>query len=751
MHERLGRYSVVRPLGKGGMGAVYEGFDEGLRRRVALKVLHEPGDAEARERLLREARAAAAVTHPHVCQIYEIGEEGEDLFLALEFLEGQPLDGALREGPLARTRAVDVCLQVLNALGALHQRGLIHRDLKPSNLFLTPHGAKLLDFGLARQSAMVDRTEEMSLTRPGAAVGTPFYMAPEQWRGETLDVAADVYAAGVVLYEMLTGAPPFTGRTIIEVYEAVIHRHAPALTGGEGVLALDRVIQRALAKRAEDRYASASAMAEALRAAGKGVVADADIPVRPVKRIVALPFRVLRPDPETDFLAFSLPDAAASSLSGQSSLVVRSTHTAMAYAGIALDPRALARELEVDAVLSGTLLRDRDRVRIHAQVMEVPAGTVLWSQQLEGALENLFALEDSLAGSLAASLVGTLAPAGDNRETREIPGASPAYRTYLQANEIRVSGVRPVELSEARDLYRACVDADPGFAPAWARLGRIHRIIAKYGFGDGEENRRQARHAFRRALELEPDLPIAHNYYTYFQLEEEGSAEAAMVRLLERARTHGADPDLFSGLVAALRFCGLLEASLAAHDRARSLDPGMRTSVHHTHHLLGDWERAAETDCDEPFFVRMVCREHLGDVDMVDALRRAGERLEGVEGIVARGATAAIEGRGADVERFLGAMETIGLVDPEAAAMTALVAARAGRVDIVLRLLRRSVERGYVALEPLLKDPWFDGVRDHAGLAELRELANGKARASRAAFRLARGDVLLGVEVPVRS
>ncbi len=747
MRTRLGRYSIVGKLGQGGMGVVYEGLDETLRRRVALKVLAEPGDASARDRFLREAQAAAALTHPNVCQIYEIGEDGDELFLALEFLEGRPLDQALTGGPLSAPEAVDICRSALAGLAALHGAGLVHRDLKPSNLFLVRDGVKLLDFGLVRR-ASPEGPDDLVLTRPGTTMGTPFYMAPEQWRGEPVTAATDLYAMGAVLYEMVTGAPPFPGKSVGEVCDGAIHRHPPPLAGGAGVLALDRVVQRALSKRPEDRYGSAADMVDALGTIGgsRNATGSVDAPVRALKRLVAIPFRVLKPDPETDFLAFSLPDAAAMSLSGRPSLVVRSTHAASRFAGGPLDPPTIARDLDVDAVLSGTLVRHRDRVRVNAQVMNVPDGTVVWSHQLEGTLDDLFALEDSLAGSLAASVEGTLDADVSNAVTRELPAGS-AYRNYLRANDIRYSAMRPTALIEARDLYRACVDEDATMAPAWARLGRIHRIIAKYGFGDGETNRRQAREAFQRALDLEPDLPLAHNLYTFFQLEEEGDAESAMVRLLGRARAHGEDPDLFAGLVATLRFCGLLDASLAAYERARSLDPAIQTSVHHTYHLAGDWVRAADADRDEPFFLRLVCWDHLGrSEDAVAALTKAASPDQaGVEGMVAGAALAAMTDDPDRCSEYLRRMATVGMHDPEALALVAMIAARADLVPDALRLLDRAVDRGFAAATHILRDPWFDSVRAEPGLAPIAEKAERKVQAARAMFRMSGGGELLGV------
>jgi serine/threonine protein kinase len=317
---RIGHYAIARKLGEGGMGVVYEARDERLERTVAVKTMSSlTGDETARKRFWREACAAAGVNHPNVCQLYEIGEDGGELFIVMELLEGEALSERLRRGPLSVVETLPIGLGILAALSALHARGIVHRDLKPSNVFLTPHGVKLLDFGLARPSdAELARSlnSAAELTRTGMLVGTPRYMAPEQVTGEGVDARSDLFAAGAILFEMLAGRPAFNGRNVVEILHATLHEQPPALTGSPAVAAADRVIRRALAKRPAERPASADAMAEELRSI-RGVDGD-DRPAlaRALTRLVVLPFRVLRPDPETDFLAFSLPDAIATSLSG---------------------------------------------------------------------------------------------------------------------------------------------------------------------------------------------------------------------------------------------------------------------------------------------------------------------------------------------------------------------------------------------------------------------------------------------------
>ena len=223
------------------MGVVYAASDERLGRSVAVKTMSSlGGDDTARKRFWREAEAAASVNHPNVCQLYEIGEDGGELFIAMELLEGETLADRLRRGALSVAETVPIGLGILAALQALHARGIVHRDLKPSNVFLTPHGVKVLDFGLARTSdpdlaaslASVD-----GLTHTGMVLGTPRYMAPEQVTGEALDARSDLFAAGAILFEMLAGRPAFDGKNVVEILHATIYEQPPALTGSPAVVA----------------------------------------------------------------------------------------------------------------------------------------------------------------------------------------------------------------------------------------------------------------------------------------------------------------------------------------------------------------------------------------------------------------------------------------------------------------------------------------------------------------------------------
>ena len=748
---RIGHYAITGTLGQGGMGIVYAARDERLGRAVALKTISSlAGDQAARKRFWLEARAAASVNHPNVCQLYEIGEDQGELFIAMELLEGEALAERLRSGPLNVSEALPIAFGILAALSALHARGIIHRDLKPSNVFLTPHGVKLLDFGLARASdPELARSlgSAADLTGPGMMMGTPRYMAPEQITGEAVDARSDLFAAGLVLFEMLAGRPAFGGRSVVEVLHATLHEQPPALTGSPAVAALDRVIRRALAKRPAERPPSADAMAEELRAVRGAFGDDTPALARALTRLVVLPFRVLRPDPDTDFLAFSLPDAIASSLSRFGSLVVRSSAAAARFGGETPDLKVLATEADVDRVVMGTLLRSGDHLQATAQLVEAPGGTLLTSHSVLSSLGDLFRLQDDIARRVVEALSLQLA-GGGAAPTPHAPHDARAYELYLRANEL---ARRYDQLPAARDLYRRCLELDPGFAPAWAQLGRCLRVIGKY-IDDSEDDAALAESALRRALEIDPRLSVAHKFYANLEADM-GRARAAMVRLLGEANRYGNDPELFAGLVHACRYCGLNEQSIAAHREARRLDPNVPTSVEQTILMTGDIERLLAFEpppgvASGDEVIRVV---GLGLAGRRDEARRALFDMREASRVAAfRPWTdfllAWLDRRPADMLASRAAIGPLKIMeDPEAIFQEAWMLCDVGEHERGLGLLRGAVAKGYFAAPTLAGHRAFDALRRDPAFQELvGEYEAGRNRAL-AAFRDGGGERLLGL------
>jgi serine/threonine protein kinase/tetratricopeptide (TPR) repeat protein len=744
---RIGHYRIDRKLGAGGMGVVYQAYDERLQRTVALKMMVSlERDETARKRFWREARVAASVNHPNVCQIYDVGEDAGTLFITMELLEGSPLSDQLSAGPLNVERAVQIAQEMLAALAVLHGRGIVHRDLKPSNVFVTSHGVKLLDFGLARPEAGQTVDPGAELTRSGIVLGTPRYMAPEQITGEPVDARADLFAVGALLFEMLAGRPAFNGRTVVEIINATLSEQPPALTGSPAVAAVDRVIRRALAKSPSGRPPSAEAMAEALNA-----VRELDTPhniramAQPLTRVVVLPFRVLRPDPEIDFLAYSLPDAITTSLAGVGSLVVRSSATAARFAGDAPDIKTLAVEADVDRVVMGTLLRSGDQLRAAAQLVEAPGGTLLTSHTVQSTLGDLFHMQDDIARrvveGLALPLTGErMSPAPD------APGNPSAYECYLRANEL----ARTYEgMVNARALYTQALERDPNFAPAWAHLGRCHRVIGKYiEPAAGSDDR--AEEAFKKAIALNPRLSVAHKFYANLEADT-GRARDAIVRLLNQAGRHGNDPELFAGLVHACRYAGLFDQSIAAHTEARRLDPNIATSFQQTLLMNGDIERLLALDPRERVLgaddgVRVIGLGFAGRRDEARQMLAGMSQRPRIQTfqVWTQHLAAWLDRRGDDMVSTVAAMTPLKIFDdPEAIFQEGWFFCDIGEHERGFEYLQRAVSIGYHAAPTLQRWPQFDPIRQTAAFQKLLSAAEAGRQEALTAFREAGGELLL--------
>ena len=739
MRKSIGRYRVTGLLGEGGMGIVYAAHDDQLDRPVAVKTLRAAcADEEACERLRREARSAAKVSHPNICQLYEIAEDEEEMFLVMERLEGESLEACVARGALPARDALKHLLALLSALGAIHARGLVHRDLKPSNVFLTPGGVKLLDFGIARTTESdADRTQ-VALTRPGVVVGTPQFASPEQLTGDAVDARTDLFAAGGLLYFMLAGKPMFSGKTVLQLLHAVQHEHAPVLGGSAVIAAADRIVHRSVAKAPSDRYQSSEEMTADIRAAmllnGDGAPASA---IR-MTRLIVLPFRVLRPDPETDFLAFGLPDAITTSLTGLGSLVVRSSVTASQVAGETSDLSEIAARADVDIVLTGTFIRAGDRVRVNAQLVEGRGGTVLWSEAAQVPLDDVFQVQDDLSRRIVDSLSVPLT-AHDRRVLgKDVPADGKAYELYLRGNQL---SEQAKNWTQARDAYRACLDLDPHYAPAWARLGRIYRVLGIHGKSVGAEA------AIKRALEINPDLSVAHNLYTNLEVEV-GRGPDAMRRLLQRAAGNPGDPELFAGLVQACRYSGLLRASVAAHERAARLDAAIKTSVAHSYLALGDYERAVAASVEDPAFPSAWALDLLGrKQEALDTLHHT--EADGLPKIVLRyvvATRAVIAGRQDEAQRAnLDILRVSPPRDPCTVFYLARHLAAVGDVANAEVWLRRAIERGFNCFDLLTRDPWLDALRSGPQFQALVRLAQDRRSAALAVFLDAGGEQVLGL------
>jgi serine/threonine protein kinase len=337
----IGPYEFLAKVGEGSMGVVYKAYDKRLDRVVALKIIHEvQPDPGKRSRFRQEARAAAQVSHANACRLYDLVEEHDSLVLVMEFIEGESLADRMKRGTLPPQEAAQIVLAILSALEAFHQAGIVHRDVKPSNVITSTQGTKLLDFGIAKQIPLPSwdsaATAVPDATMPGIFLGTPRYASPEQFKECRVDARSDIFSVGVIFFELLVGHSPFPGQTFAEIAHSVLHGSPPALSGSPAISAMGRIVHTALAREPQDRYPSAEAMAADIRAALAMDGLETRAKARPVQRLMVLPFRILRPSEEIQFLAFSLPEAITVSLAGLNDLIVRSSIVAAQYSSDSL-------------------------------------------------------------------------------------------------------------------------------------------------------------------------------------------------------------------------------------------------------------------------------------------------------------------------------------------------------------------------------------------------------------------------------
>ena len=785
--QAIGPYKILELLGTGGMGEVYLAQDARLGRQVALKLLpsHFTRDVERLRRFEQEARAASALNHPGIVTIHEFGEIDGTHFIVNEFIDGRTLRQQMAETQMNLGEALDVAIQVARALAAAHSANIVHRDIKPENIMIRPDGyVKVLDFGLAKlteiQTLSLDTeaaTRVSVETNPGLVMGTVTYMSPEQARGLPVDARTDIWSLGVVLYEILAGRVPFDGETPSHTIVSILEKEQPLLGQCANVpTELDRIINKALRKNREERYQTVKDLALDLKSLKQELEINARLerPVRsdagdresaaksgdrvmvetyydsegraraarPITRLMVLPFRMLRADPDVDFLAFSVPDAVAGGLSVLDSMVVRSPTGAERYADGILDLKRISEEAQAEAVLTGTILRAGNGIRVTCQLLEAPSGTVLWWHEPHVTMSDLFELQDTLVRRIVESLSLSLSDREHGRLTRDVPTTSGAYEFYLRGNELSRRGLAGFgDLTVARDFYLRCVETDPRYAPAWAQLGRCYRLIGK-GMESGRDNLVRAEAAFRRALELNADLPLAHSQYAFLEAEL-GRAKDAVARLLRRARSGSASPDLFVALVLCCRFCGLLEASVAAHGCAHKLDPQIATSVSHTYYQLGDHENALRHVGVGAWGIVGMTLGTMGQTaDGLAAFRNLEQSHMPVPMQAFIGAwRAMLEG---NREESLDAAERCiqHYLDPEGVFYMGLIMAHLGESERALTVLSESMDQGFSSIHVLRSNPWFDRLRSTAQFKDLLELGEARLVEAEDVWRSAGGPQL---------
>jgi TolB-like protein/Flp pilus assembly protein TadD len=629
----LGPFDVVRKIGAGGMGEVFLARDPRLDREVAVKVLPADltQDPDRRTRFLREARAAAALNHPNITTIHEIGEmDGRD-YIAFELVDGKTLQAVLDERKLPLTEIVDLALPLADALSYAHEEGVVHRDLKVANVMVTTRGLpKLLDFGLAKltqeDSRSSDRKKSTTLTMTGAVFGTPNAMSPEQALGRPVDERSDVFSFGSLLYEMASGRPPFERETVMETVNAVIQDEPEDLGRLRKDLPVDflTIVAKALRKDAGERYQHMSDLAADLRhfkrstesglvppgstgssskrmllvaavvtviviaavlrellgggaeevGAPTGAAPAVTVAEQPVAPSVAvLPFTTLSTTEEDRVFVSGMHDDVLTQVAKIGALKVISRTSMMEYADTTKSIPTIGSELGVAAVLEGSVQRAGDAVRVNLKLIDAATEENLWAESYNRELtaRNVFAIQAEIAHEIARALETTLSPDEEKRLARMPTQDMEAYEAFLVADAAERGTIAVEQKGEIEGLYRRAVELDPEFALAHARLGAA---IGEYNWmtaNDPAEWER-ARASVQRALDLDPDLPEAHQalgqlYYTQRDYARAEEEYAIAARGIPN------DVELLFNWMALLRRIGRWEESLAMLEEAIPLDP----------------------------------------------------------------------------------------------------------------------------------------------------------------------------------
>jgi len=515
--DRLGVYEVLAPLGAGGMGEVYRARDTRLERDVALKVLP---DAVARDpdrlaRFEREARTVAGLNHPNIVVLYSIEEQDGIRFITMELVEGENLDRQVLPRGLPLGRILDLSTQLAEALMAAHGKGVVHRDLKPANVMVTREGrVKVLDFGLAKLarpdgSATQAPTVESPVSAAGQVVGTVPYMAPEQVRGEAADARTDLFAVGIILYELATGRRPFRGETFADVGSSILRDAPEPLAGIRADLPRDlgRIVGRCLEKDPRSRFQSAGDVHDELlklqrarESDGAGAGAGKVTP-----SIAVLPFVNMSRDEENEYFSDGLSEELLNVLAKIPELKVTGRTSSFAFKGKQEDLRDIGQKLGVSTLLEGSVRKAGNRVRITAQLIKVADGFHLWSETYDRVLDDIFAVQDDIARSVSTALHVTLL----GKPATASKGNAESYQLVLQGNHFVRKNTGPA-MARAVSLYREAIGKCPDDAQAWAGLAFAHVLQANYGYADQNESHRGAREAAERALALDDRLAPAH-------------------------------------------------------------------------------------------------------------------------------------------------------------------------------------------------------------------------------------------------
>jgi serine/threonine protein kinase/tetratricopeptide (TPR) repeat protein len=627
--QTISHYHILEKLGGGGMGVVYKAHDLRLDRFVALKFLPEdvPHDHQAVEQLRREARAASALNHPHICTIHDIDEYQARPFIVMEMLEGQTLKRRIAGKPLEEDEILSLGIQIADAVGAAHDRDIIHRDIKPANIFVTLSGqVKVLDFGLAKSlPADTAYTLSANVAETRAFVGTLPYMAPEQLQGRGVSTRSDIYAIGAVLYEITTGRRPFTEEFAPELVQSILHKRPPSPKGLNPAISpsLEAAILKCLEKEPENRYRLARELATDLRrltvpstaavtpplpsthfgqkwmfAAAAGLVLGtlalllgwnvggwrerllhAGGPPR-IQSLAVIPLANFSGDPQQEYFADGMTEELITELSRISALKVISRTSVMQYKGTKKRLPEIARELGVDGIIEGSVQREGEDVRITVQLLDGPNDRHLWAENYKRKLQGILALQGEVAQAIATEVRAKLNPQEQMRLATARQVNPQAHEAYLRGlYELHGIAARPTEALVAQSIQNAigyfqeALTHDPNDALAYSGLADAYFDLST-DYRAPLEVMPKAKAAALKAVELDDNLAEAHASLGYIELSFDWNWDAADREFRKALELNPSSPRAHSGLAEYLLFRRRnADESMQEFRRAYALDP----------------------------------------------------------------------------------------------------------------------------------------------------------------------------------
>jgi TolB-like protein/tRNA A-37 threonylcarbamoyl transferase component Bud32/Flp pilus assembly protein TadD len=796
---RLGSYVILGLIGTGGMGNVYRVRDDKLRRIVAIKVLpDEVADDPLRiERFEREARAASALNHPAIVTVHDFGRDGSRSYLVMEWIEGQTLREKLVAGPLALSALLDVAIPVTEGLAKAHGAGIVHRDLKPENLMVTVDGhVKILDFGLAKVRAPMSpeeaALETLSATATaGNVMGTAPYMAPEQASGRPVDFRADLFSFGAILYEMATGNAPFRRASTAETFGAILHYEPPLVSGTmPGVpRAFDSIVARCLAKNSDDRYGSTKDLvtdlkrlrdhpsefgpAEALAAGqpssrvwrrtgiaaaiaataislGAFLAVSARHPAGTIESLAVLQFANETNDPEMNVDARGLADGLIDRLSGLRGVRVMARSSVQRYKGQALDLRKVASELGVQGVLTGQIEKQREKLSIHAELVDVSDGHSVWSQRYERLPTETLTLTDALARDLAEKLNWS-SPGQGRGAGRRATESREAQEAYLKGRYYWER--RPRDQDQAIQLLELSIQKDPTYVFPHVLLAQSFMGLGAWenGLMAPREAFPRARKAAEKALALDPELGEAHAPLAYTALHYDwdwAKSESEFRRAIQLSPNYGPAHHWYSHLLTAL---GRREESLAESRTYLELEPEEAGLVAHLpwHYIMAhEFEKAIEETKRELVFVPESSWAHLYWGMALEQLGKHDEAISELQVAVDKtkrntvalsviGHAYATARRPTEARKIVEELEALAKTRYVSAYEIGLIHEALGETDLAFSWLDKAFEERSAWLVYLNSEPRLDHLRKDRRLQDLirRVGLSGSGSATHAAPR----------------